>query len=966
MGNGASLAPAGNEAEGSVQVTPEVWQRVKEVLAGALEREPMERPAYLDHACTEESLRKEVESLIAAHEQSDGGLMERPPAESGALKTGTKLGSYEILAFLGAGGMGEVYQAHDCKLGRNVAVKVLPAAFVHDADRLSRFQREARMLASLNHPNIAAIYGLEQSDEVQYLVMELVPGQTLAERLSTNPLSIEESLAISRQIAEALQAAHEKGVIHRDLKPANVKVTPEGRVKVLDFGLAKAFTGDGGPHPSQAPTVTGMGTQEGAILGTPAYMSPEQVRGRPVDKRTDIWAFGCVLYELLTGRKAFPGETLADTIAAILEREPDWLALPPSTPTEIRDLLQQSLQKSQPRRLDDISKARIEMEKVQRYGLTAELLANLRTVRHDQPSSIPTPAPTVAGRRVRNLAVALLAVIVLAAGAVIIPPWRERMRGSPGIEPIPRERQLAVLPFEVVGADPSAKAFSDGLTETLTAKLAQLTTRHDLQVVPASEVRNRKVASSESARAELGVNLILTGSLQQTGGMARVTYELVDTRSHRQLRADTITIAAADPFAGEDQVVDSVLRMLELELQPAERQNLGTHGTQVADAYDFYLQGRGYLQNYDKVENLQNAIAAFQRALTTDPNYALAYAGLGQTYWMKYRESKETQWVDPARQACEHALALDTRLAVAHVCLGAIASGTGQYEKAVKEFAMAGETEPTTDDAYRGLGEAYQNLGNLAEAEKTYRRAIALRPHYWAPYNWLGVFYFQQARFAEAVAMFNQVVALVPDSFRGYSNLGAALNGEGHYREAIEANQHSIAIRPTDSAYTNLGNAYFFLRQYHEAVLAQQQAVKLKEPDYLLWYNLGEAYFWDPGERAQAPAAYRKAISLALERLRVNPKDLGAMGDVSICYAMLGERSSAMEYLRQGLHSAPRDPRMLFSAALVYNQFGEVNLTLKWLAEALAAGYSRTIVRDTPNFDPLRPNFRFQELLRAK
>jgi tetratricopeptide (TPR) repeat protein len=264
------------------------------------------------------------------------------------------------------------------------------------------------------------------------------------------------------------------------------------------------------------------------------------------------------------------------------------------------------------------------------------------------------------------------------------------------------------------------------------------------------------------------------------------------------------------------------------------------------------------------------------------------------------------------------------------------------------------------------LGEAYQNLGDLVEAEKTYRRAIALRPHYWAPYNWLGVFYFQQARFAEAVAMFNQVVALVPDSFRGYSNLGAALNGEGHYREAIDAIQHSIAIRPTDSAYTNLGNAYFFLRQYHEAVLAQQQAVKLKEADYLLWYNLGEAYFWDPGERAQAPASYRKAISLAQERLRINAKDLGALGVVAICHAMLGEKSSAMGYLRQGLHSAPSDPDMLFNAALVYNQFGEANLTLKWLAKALAAGYSPTIVRDTPNFDPLRSNFRFQELLRAK
>ena len=217
---------------------------------------------------------------------------------------------------------------------------------------------------------------------------------------------------------------------------------------------------------------------------------------------------------------------------------------------------------------------------------------------------------------------------------------------------------MAVLPFEVPGGDPAARAFSDGLTETLSAKLTKLTTGHDLQVVPASEVNALKVTSSESAREELGVNLILTGSLQQSGDVARVTYALVNTKTRRQLRADTITIATADPFAGEDQVVDGVLRMLDLELQPAERQNLETHGTQVADAYDLYLQGRGYLQNYDKVENLQNAISVFQRALTTDPNYALAYAGLGQAYWMNYQASKETQWVQPAREACERALEL--------------------------------------------------------------------------------------------------------------------------------------------------------------------------------------------------------------------------------------------------------------------------------------------------------------------
>jgi eukaryotic-like serine/threonine-protein kinase len=277
------------------------------------------------------------------------------------LATGTLLGPYEILSAIGAGGMGEVYEARDNKLRRNVAIKVLPEAFAHDHDRLARFQREARMLAALNHPNIATIYGLEQSDDVHYLVMELVSGNTLAERLRRGPLAIEEALKIGGQIAEAMEAAHEKQVIHRDLKPANVKVTPEGRVKVLDFGLAKAFGTDAEQDLQSAPTLTSMGTEGGRILGTPTYMSPEQARGKPVDKRTDIWAFGCVLYELLAGRRAFQADTVSDTLARILEREPDWKALPPATPAKVCDLLRRCLEKDVNRRLRDIGDGRIEL-----------------------------------------------------------------------------------------------------------------------------------------------------------------------------------------------------------------------------------------------------------------------------------------------------------------------------------------------------------------------------------------------------------------------------------------------------------------------------------------------------------------------------------------------------------------------------------------------------------------------------
>ena len=280
--------------------------------------------------------------------------------------TGERLGPYEILSAIGAGGMGEVYQAHDTRLGRDVAIKVLPEAFAHDPERLSRFQREAKMLAALNHPNIATIYGLEQANGTSYLVMELVPGETLQQRIvREGALAVDEALAIAKQIAEALEAAHEKGIIHRDLKPANVKVTPEGKVKVLDFGLAKAFAGDGvNEDPANSPTLSMAATMHGVILGTAAYMSPEQAKGKAVDKRTDIWAFGCVLYELLTGKAAFQGEDVGDILAEVVKAEPDWNQLPEATPPAIRTLLGRCLRKDKRQRLQDASGLRIEIEDV--------------------------------------------------------------------------------------------------------------------------------------------------------------------------------------------------------------------------------------------------------------------------------------------------------------------------------------------------------------------------------------------------------------------------------------------------------------------------------------------------------------------------------------------------------------------------------------------------------------------------
>ena len=340
---------------------------------------------------------------------------------------GQTLGQYHILEKLGEGGMGVVYRARDARLGREVALKVLPEAFAHDPERLARLEREARLLASLNHPNIAAIYALEESEGVRFLVLELVPGETLAERLKAGPLEVPEALRVCAQIAEALEAAHERGVIHRDLKPANVKVTPEGKVKVLDFGLAKV---QAGPDLSQGATVSGAGTETGVILGTAPYMSPEQARGKEVDKRSDIWAFGCVLYQLLAGQKAFAGATVSDTIAAILGREPDWQALPTETPVKVRDLLRRCLQKDARRRLRDMGDARIEIEEALSEPPKALAAAEVAI-------AAAQPAPW---RRAIPWLLAGLLVVML--GVALWSPWRA---SPPAQRPVQRPVSRLVI-----------------------------------------------------------------------------------------------------------------------------------------------------------------------------------------------------------------------------------------------------------------------------------------------------------------------------------------------------------------------------------------------------------------------------------------------------------------------------------------------------------------------------------------
>ena len=855
---------------------------------------------------------------------------------------GLEFGHYRILERIGSGGMGVVYRGHDSHLDRQVAIKLLHPGAIADSNSHRRFLNEAHALSKLNHPNIATVFDFRTHDGRDFLVMEYIEGITLNQTLLDGSLAEKDVVALGTQLAEGLAAAHDHSIVHRDLKPGNLRVTPDGRLKILDFGLAKLRMGSCSSPASE--TIT----ESQVIAGTLAYMAPEQVLGGEIDARTDIHAAGTVLYQMVTGIPPFTALDRSELMNEVLRSSP-----PPVNSRNPR---------VSPELVRIIGKC-LERDPDNRYQSARELAIDLRRLHQQSGTSVPVyPSGLKIPASIRARRLWQLAALVLLASLGLGFAVRHRFFVS---NSLPRVKQLAVLPFSANNSDAETAAFGAGLTETLTAKLTQLTRDPNLQVVPAPELRSNHVSTADEARQQFGVNLVLEGSLHRVGDRVRINCTLVDPRAHRQVSAQSLTVPSGDAFAAEDTVVRSALEMLGMNSATARATASGNYGTQVAGAYDYYLQGLGYLQNYDREENLASAIQLFDRALSLDHNYAPAYAGLGRAHWHRYLNLKQPESLQRSRDACQKAIQLDAQLPAAHACLGNINLGTGNYADAAREFSSVLQDEPTNDDAYKGLADSYLRMGKLADAESTYKNAIALRPHYWATYNWLGVFYYVQARFPEASAMFRQVVALAPDNHRGFYNLSASLTDEGKYTEAVEAAQRSIAITPSDYGYTNLGNAYFFQHRYDETIRAYELAAQLSPNDALPWWNLGDGYYWAPGRRGDSVPAYQKCVKLASQELQLNPNDSDRLSILAICNAMLGQKDAAFEALHEAFRVFPDDPNLSFRAALIYNQFGDHERTLFWLAKSRAAGFSTSRIRDYPNFLSLHSDPRFQALLRA-
>ena len=852
------------------------------------------------------------------------------------LTPGSRLGTYEILGPLGAGGMGEVYRARDRKLGREVAIKVLPEEFARDASRVARFEREARMLAAVNHPSIAAIYGAEEDGSARYIVMELVEGDTLADLLIGGPLPVAESLRLSVQILEALEVAHEKGVIHRDLKPANIKITPENKVKILDFGLAKAMDLPYAGDISRTPTAVMDQSRAGDILGTPGFMSPEQARGKDTDRRTDIWAFGCLLYEMLTGRRAFRGESLPDVIVAILEREPDWNALPARVPERVRELLRRCLEKDPGHRLRDAADAQMEIESA---------LAGMS-------GSAAGAAPPIRRRPPWKMVAAILAGAALAAAAYFALRLRASSSAPAGV------RQLAVLPFRNLMGTTEGELMGLAMADTVRVRLSNVP---GLQVVTpraAIEASDNDTNFARVAR-KLGANTLLSGSLQRENERYRITYWLVDA-SGKQIAANAID--GAEMFPLQDRLADGV--MSDLRLRPGTRRTPTPSGLDTASEQERYLQAIGLLQRYDKREGVERAVQILQKLAAEKPNSALVQAALGRASLLMFENTKEPVWADRAVAASNSARALDPELPEVDITLGETLVATGRSRQAIDVFRRSLAAQPDRVEALLGLGRACAKVGDRSAAEAALRQAVALQPSF-ATENQLGAFYADAGHWDKAADQFRKTVRLWPDSPRALNNLGGVLINACDAAGAMETFRKALAVAPNDpSVASNLGLTQLWTGHFAEAVASLERAVQRSPNDYQVWSNLGDGYR-GAAQPERANQAYERSIALAREQLRVDPKDAQALAAVATGLARTGHTAQASLEMQKALALDESDPNLLSDAAIVSALDKRTSDALAWMRKAVAAGYCRSTIARQPEFAQLRENPEFRSIIAA-